>query len=118
MILSVRAPISGLQMLMPCLLSCRHASTCKPFEPVSGPHVWYRSDYQDVESYSYTLTPGDIEELASAVAEVQRRGIELKVRVVLVHYHVPLLHTTTFVLLMFAELTASTWFMRTCSDTI
>ncbi|KAL3162421.1 hypothetical protein ABBQ32_010091 [Trebouxia sp. C0010 RCD-2024] len=58
--------------------SGRHASTCKPFEPVSGPHVWYRSDYQDVESYSYTLSPADIQELASAVAEVQRQGIELK----------------------------------------
>ena len=66
------------------LLYCRHASTCKPFEPVSGPHVWYRQDYQDVDSYSYTLSKGDIQELASAVAEVQRRGIELKVHRALV----------------------------------
>ena len=48
---------------------------------MSGPHVWYREDYQDVESYSYTLSAGDIQELASAVAEVQQRGIELKVHI-------------------------------------
>lgn len=54
---------------------------------MSGPHVWYRSDYQDVESYSYTLSPADIQELASAVAEVQRQGIELKVRVAVEYIH-------------------------------
>lgn len=57
----------------------RHASTCKPFEPVTGPHAWSRSDYEDVESYSYSFSQADIAELAHAVAEVQGSGLELKV---------------------------------------
>ena len=57
----------------------RHASTCKPFEPVSGPHVWTRAQYEDVESYSYTLNESDITELAAAVDAVKKSGIELKV---------------------------------------
>lgn len=58
--------------------SGRHASTCKPFQPVTGPHVWYSSEYQDIESYSYTLTPSDLEELTAAIAQVKQTGLDLK----------------------------------------
>lgn len=61
------------------LCTCRHASTCKPFQPVTGPHVWYSSEYQDIESFSYTLTPSDLEELTAAIAQVKQSGLDLKV---------------------------------------
>ena len=66
-------------MTLTVLHFCRHASTCKPFEPVSGPHVWYRSDYEDVDSYSYRLSEADIAEIAKAVSAVRNKGLELKV---------------------------------------
>lgn len=58
--------------------SGRHASTCEPFKPVTGPHVWYRSQYEDVDSYSYQLSAVDIAELAKAVADVRAKRLELK----------------------------------------
>lgn len=65
------------------LWSCRHASTCEPFKPVTGPHAWYRSQYEDVDSYSYQFSAADIAELAKAVADVRAKGLELKVYLLL-----------------------------------
>ncbi|DBB01105.1 hypothetical protein WJX77_002776 [Trebouxia sp. C0004] len=58
--------------------SGRHTSTCEPFKPVTGPHAWYQSQYEDVDSYSYQFSAADIVELAEAVADVRAKGLELK----------------------------------------
>lgn len=41
--------------------------------------MWYRSDYEDVDSYSYQFSEADIAEIAKAVSNVRNKGLELKV---------------------------------------
>lgn len=53
----------------------------KPFTVVEGPEAWRAADYADQSKYIYTFTEADIAELDSAIASVQERGLDVKVRV-------------------------------------
>lgn len=52
----------------------------KPHTLVEGPDVWYASDYADPDSYSYTLTETDLQEIDAAVERVYSRGLDIKVQ--------------------------------------
>ena len=51
-----------------------------PFSVVEGPEAWKAADYQDLSKFMYVFSDSDIAELDSAIAAVQARGLDIKVR--------------------------------------
>jgi hypothetical protein len=49
----------------------------KPFEPVTGPHVWTRDDLARDTSWIVPLDAAEVAELQDAVAGVRRQGLSL-----------------------------------------
>ena len=51
-----------------------------PFSVVEGPEAWKAADYQDLSKFMYVFSESDIAELDSAIAAVQARDLDIKVR--------------------------------------
>ena len=51
-----------------------------PFSVVEGPEAWKAADYQDHEEHIYVFTEDDIAELDAAIANVQARRLDIKVK--------------------------------------
>ncbi len=47
----------------------------EPMKPVEDPAGWTPQSLADVDTWSYRFTPSDVEELAAAVSQVNRRGV-------------------------------------------
>lgn len=74
----VRALKQGSDSGALCFRACRQGQL-KPHTLVEGPDVWYASEYAHPDSYSYTLTETDLQEIDAAVERVHSKGLDIKV---------------------------------------
>ena len=67
-----------------CVAWCRHSGPqgqVEPFTIVDDPSAWLVKDFQGREgAYIYTFTPEDIQELDTAIAQVEQGGLRIEVR--------------------------------------
>ena len=64
------------------LTSCymRRMGAVVPFSVLEGPEAWKAADYQDQAEHIYVFTEDDIAELDAAIASVQARKLDIKVK--------------------------------------
>ena len=58
----------------------RRMGAVVPFSVVEGPEAWKAADYQDQAEHIYVFTEDDIAELDAAIASVQARKLDIKVK--------------------------------------
>ena len=58
----------------------RRMGAVVPFSVVEGPEAWKAADYRDHALHIYVFTEDDIAELDAAIASVQARKLDIKVR--------------------------------------
>ncbi len=58
----------------------RRMGAVVPFSVVEGPEAWKAADYQNQAEHIYVFTKDDIAELDAAIASVQARKLDVKVK--------------------------------------
>ena len=62
------------------LCCMRRMGAVVPFSVVEGPEAWKAADYQNQAEHIYVFTKDDIAELDAAIASVQARKLDVKVK--------------------------------------